>query len=428
MQPVFAYLAGSYPPRGKFPQFGDDVLQETLSISEGARQSLTRKKEAMSDFHSENLQHHGLRPREAPLEEPGVQDFPYHLGQDEDVAPAPINLQGGVPSNAPPGAIYYGGDDLPYTTPDTQMSQPRGSVQEGLQPPGLGSGEAPLRARESFRTTQAPGGLDTPATPAYTPIPQNMETDNVQQKRSQNTGMDREVKYRPSGPEVPEVKPAPMLTDNVQQKRAQYTAMDRKVKLKPESKVKQEASHRGPGSSSSAAPVVATTAPTVATAAPVVPDDDVQVTGLKFNNNEDMKFWEEKASANEMRSQLYLRFPQIVGELKYKDRPYLISEIRGLIRQNQWVLDTSEPARARSRSPRPTQARNARDDDDDVEVSGVTWDQNTDPAYWNEQAASYIRQQLAAKFPNNRTEFSFLEGRQEYIDYILKKIREGNYP
>jgi hypothetical protein len=46
-----------------WPQFGDDVLEETLSISEGARQSLNRKKEGMSDWHKENLQHHGLAPR-----------------------------------------------------------------------------------------------------------------------------------------------------------------------------------------------------------------------------------------------------------------------------------------------------------------------------------------------------------------------------
>ena len=64
MQPVFPYRAEGYPPRGRlWPQFGDDVLEETLSLSEGARRSLNKKKEAMSDWHKENLVHHGLAPK-----------------------------------------------------------------------------------------------------------------------------------------------------------------------------------------------------------------------------------------------------------------------------------------------------------------------------------------------------------------------------
>ena len=57
-QPVFPYHPQSYPPRGRiWPQFGDDVLEDTLSLSEGAKQSLNRKKEGMGDFHKENLQY-----------------------------------------------------------------------------------------------------------------------------------------------------------------------------------------------------------------------------------------------------------------------------------------------------------------------------------------------------------------------------------
>ena len=52
MQPVFPYQAETYPPRGQiWPQFGDDVLEETLSLSEGARQSLSKKRQGMSDLH-----------------------------------------------------------------------------------------------------------------------------------------------------------------------------------------------------------------------------------------------------------------------------------------------------------------------------------------------------------------------------------------
>ena len=79
MQPVFPYRPQRYPPRGpQWPQFGDDVLADTLSLSEGARQSLNKKREAMSDFHKEILQHHGLAPRfeDVPLPHDEFDDHP----------------------------------------------------------------------------------------------------------------------------------------------------------------------------------------------------------------------------------------------------------------------------------------------------------------------------------------------------------------
>ena len=86
MQPVFPYRPESYPPRGRiWPQWGDDVLGETLSLSDGAKQSLNRKKEAMSDFHMENLQHHGLAPREE-VEWPD-ELYSYVRGRDDPASP-----------------------------------------------------------------------------------------------------------------------------------------------------------------------------------------------------------------------------------------------------------------------------------------------------------------------------------------------------
>ena len=146
MQPVFPYYPQNYPPRGRiWPQFGDDVLEETLSISEGARQSLNRKREGMRDFHKENMQHHGLAPREPPrekvewpdelysyvrgrddpasqpaalMQEPGPQEeLPFHLHETEPNAPAPPGIQRGASGAATPGAIHYGDGDLPYTLP-----------------------------------------------------------------------------------------------------------------------------------------------------------------------------------------------------------------------------------------------------------------------------------------------------------------------
>ena len=61
---MFQYSPENYPPRGRiWPLFGDEALEETLSLSEGARRNLSRKKDGMGDFHKEILQHHGLAPR-----------------------------------------------------------------------------------------------------------------------------------------------------------------------------------------------------------------------------------------------------------------------------------------------------------------------------------------------------------------------------
>jgi hypothetical protein len=418
-----------------WPQFGDDVLEETLSISEGARQSLNKKKEAMSDWHKENLIHHGLAPKPEnvptpagrpppdapqhreehewpdelydyvrgrddpasqparPPQEPGgpQEELPFHLHETEPDAPAPPSIQRGASGFATPGAIHYGNDDVPETRPDYPMSEPRRSIQV----PAMGalpSQAAPFRAREAFRI--APDreiGLATQATPAYAAA---MPVDDI---------ADADIANR-----VP--------------KREREVKLERKVKVKTEPvkaevKIKQEgASHRGPGS----------TQPP-----PLVPDDeDLQTVAVNFNNNEDMSYWEQ-ASGNEMKAQLNLRFPQLSGNWQYKSRAQLISTIRGLIRKNQWVQGGSQgPVRASAAAERstPYQRSAAVEDDDDVEVSGVTWDQNTDPEYWKEQSAAHIRKQLAAKFPNKRIEFSFFTERQQYIDYILNMIKKKQYP
>ena len=124
MQPVFSYRAEGYPPRGpQWPQFGDDVLEETLSLSEGARQSLNKKREAMSDFHREILQHHGLAPREddpPPIQDPGppADAMEMRLNDRGDDPPTFPRLHRGASGAAVPGAVHYGDDNLEYDTPD----------------------------------------------------------------------------------------------------------------------------------------------------------------------------------------------------------------------------------------------------------------------------------------------------------------------
>ena len=55
-----------------WPQWGEELLEDTLSVSEGARQSLIRKREGMNDFHKENLARHGLAPNLLTHGVPGV--------------------------------------------------------------------------------------------------------------------------------------------------------------------------------------------------------------------------------------------------------------------------------------------------------------------------------------------------------------------
>ena len=393
-----------------WPQFGDDVLEETLSISEGARQSLNRKREGMSDWHKENLQHHGLAPREAPppLEDPAPQEgTEMRLNDRGDEPPSFPGLQRGTGGPRGPYARTSLVDMNPdasmgpsnYNIGDEDMLTTQGSL--GNPPDFPGSGAAPLRSRESFRTTQAgPGGFETQATPQFA---SDMRVDEINDanmatrvdKRLQDVKEERKVKIKTE----PKLEP-----------------------VKTEVKIKQEGvSHRGPGS-----------APSIA------PDEEVQTVRVKFNNNEDMSYW-EGASGNEMKAQLNLRFPQLSGNWQYKNRPQLISTIRGMIRQNQRVQgDSAEPSteRGRSRSPaRPSaverqqrQPAASAEPDDEVEVSGISWDQNTEASYWEEQSSNYIRQQLTKKYPDQRMTFAFLKERKDYINMITDFIKKGKYP
>ena len=198
-----------------WPQFGDEILEDTLSISEGARQSLNRKRESMSDYHRETMQHHGLAPRDEPRSTPNDggpppprlppdhQGIPVAVNDDEDVSmvvspsqpppppqgpasrfgqaplrrpnpsdppPDPRNPPGNPPGpRGPPGP--YARTGLVDMNPDVSMGPSNYNIggdddltaqgSLGKPPDFPGSGAAAFRARESFRTPQhGPGNLN----------------------------------------------------------------------------------------------------------------------------------------------------------------------------------------------------------------------------------------------------------------------------
>ena len=198
-----------------WPQFGDKILEETLSLSEGARRSLNQKREGMREFHTENLQHHRLAPRaeptsngedDPPADPPPPRSLPRdHQGRDvpvpmEDdegatmITPAsqpppppqgpaisqdrlrrPPEQQrppdfrppgmppgpGGPPGKYPRTSLVPMDIDDPmgpsrYSIGDDEMLTAQGSL--GKPPDFPGSGAAPLRSREYFRTPQTGAG------------------------------------------------------------------------------------------------------------------------------------------------------------------------------------------------------------------------------------------------------------------------------
>ena len=208
-----------------------------------------------------------------------------------------------------------------------------------------------------------------------------------------------------------------------QQKRAAEIKEEKNKKVKMEEKIKQEmVKIKQEGSSSSSA------APPGPRPPPVPEDDELQTVGANFNNITDMAFW-EASSANEIKAQLNLRFPEKNGDWGLKSKAQLVSIVRGLIRKKQWVKGASAPASAPAAVTEPASSDTPALDpnDDDLQVGEVTWDKSQDLDYWAQQSANYIRSNLVRHFPKDRMKFSFFENRQEYIDYISDLIKQGKW-
>ena len=65
------------------------------------------------------------------------------------------------------------------------------------------------------------------------------------------------------------------------------------------------------------------------------PDDDVAISGIALNRNQDLDFWRSQ-SGNELKAQLYLRNPRDRGNWAFKSKDQLVGLVDGMIRQGTW--------------------------------------------------------------------------------------------
>ena len=165
MQPVFPHRPQNYPPRGnQWPQWGDDVLEETLSLSEGARRSLNQKREAMSDFHKEIMEHHGLAPKPddaAPAApRPGQPPQPPPLPREEHAWPN--EMYDNVPKQDP----RHQGERIPVPRDDDENVT---MIVPATQPPPPPDG--PRIAQDRLRRPPAQTPSSDPSFPGFPPGP-----------------------------------------------------------------------------------------------------------------------------------------------------------------------------------------------------------------------------------------------------------------
>ena len=186
---MFPYYPQSYPPRGRiWPQFGDDVLEETLSLSEGARRSLNKKREGMSDFHRENMQYHGLAPKPEDVPTPGgVPPQPPDAPQYKEEHVSPNELYSYVRRDPEPAGAYL---------------QPPNDPGDPPEPPARQYGLPRIRPHPGQTQPVAPSAPNLPPGPPDTgkrPMPYYYMGDGEEQRPDVQAGLGRPPDFPGSG-------------------------------------------------------------------------------------------------------------------------------------------------------------------------------------------------------------------------------------
>ena len=335
MQPVTMYRPQGYPPRGpQWPQFGDAPLGETLSVSQEAHQSLSRKRLERQSHHEDMLMHHNLQPTvphfamdqgdveeaqqgtqtDAYQEGQGTQTDAYQVGQGTQTERRPLVASYGLAGSyeAPKKNLVRETGGAGGYVP--QPLEPQDGVMELHIPKRPGSSDDP---REEKRPKAAPKKkLAYQRGVSAVMDPEDDETQTIQyDDASLNPGTT--VDYG----DPLEIDDEEML-QHMSRKRPGRDEDEEKKKPRIKTEIKDEKKIKLEGQRVASVPLP-------------LEDDEVELSGVNINRSTDMAFWEQQ-SAREIRSQFNLRFPSQRGDWAFKSRVQLLALVRRMIADGTW--------------------------------------------------------------------------------------------
>ena len=277
------YRSQSYPPRSpQWVRFGDDALQEVMSVTDEAHFNLARKRDTWQPFHQERLQYHGLAPKgDSGTQTTGI-DSAHSAAQTEGVDVA----NGSAQTERRP--LVYQRDVAARLEPSSKTLTYQRDVSANILP----TQKADAQTQDGLAADMEEEAL----TAAY--------EDEDDDRRS----IDYDDSDMP--PSVPK----------------------RKAEYKPLIKI---AKPRVPDGS----PIVKIEGASRSSTSVMLPEssqeDKVEISGMDINRNNDLNFWKEQ-SPNELRAQLNLRNPGTRGDWAFKDRLQLHDIVGGMIQSGTW--------------------------------------------------------------------------------------------
>ena len=156
MLPASVWRPQVYPPRGPFPQFGDETLQQTMSATEQAYHNLTEKRQTMQDFHDDNLHYHGLKQPEPKQESTEYYDIGEETANSGTQTDGPTYSSSGSQTEKPRLAQMQGVAGS-YEPPPRKFVNHRGVVYS-VEPSGAVSSGTQTEGKKEDTPKQAPSG------------------------------------------------------------------------------------------------------------------------------------------------------------------------------------------------------------------------------------------------------------------------------
>ena len=130
MLPVQPYHAETYPPSPRFPNFGDNLLDDAVHLGHHIRAKLQHKRETVA---------------------------PFHIGRLQDSGYVPLHMQA-HPSAIPPDQAA-GAEEFSIATPQQTAARPKHLPPEGFEvPEAFDPGADSDISEETFSPPGSPGG------------------------------------------------------------------------------------------------------------------------------------------------------------------------------------------------------------------------------------------------------------------------------